>query len=144
MGIEQSLSEYGFYASTVEGVSMVPMLCPRRDTVFIKAVEGEVSPLDVALYHVPGGKYVLHRVLKEENGYYVICGDNCVDLEYIPREYVIGKLLSFYKDEKQVELTDWRYRLYALLWCRPWHLRIILLKGRRILGKVWRSLHGNK
>lgn len=142
--IEENLHKYGSYASTVVGVSMYPMLRPRQDTVFIETAEEGLSAFDVALYHVPGGRYVLHRVLKVQNERYIICGDNCVNLEYVPREWVIGRLTAFYRGEKKVELTDVSYRLYVALWCRPWQVRIFLLKLRRIGGKVWRGLHGSK
>ena len=91
--IEDVLAFEGFYMGPPVGVSMWPMLRNRHDVMMVVPAEGELRRYDVALY-CRGEKYVLHRVVGHyvngsEKGY-VICGDNCVMLEYIPREDVLG------------------------------------------------------
>lgn len=102
------------------GVSMWPMLRNRHDVMMVVPAEGELHRYDVALYR-RGEKYVLHRVVRHygkgpKKGY-VICGDNCVMLEYIPREDVLGVLRGFYRDGRHIDCETSRgYHLYSKLW----------------------------
>ena len=102
------------------GVSMWPMLRNRHDVMMVVPAEGELHRYDVALYR-RGEKYVLHRVVgyygKGPKNGYVICGDNCVMLEYIPREDVLGVLRGFYRDGRHIDCETSRgYHLYSKLW----------------------------
>ena len=104
--IEDVLAAEGFYLGPPVGVSMWPMLRNRHDVMMVVPAARELRRYDVALYR-RGEKYVLHRVVGHyENGSekgYVICGDNCVTLEYIPRENVLGVLSGFYRDGRHGE-----------------------------------------
>ena len=133
------LKQQGVYASGVQGVSMWPMLRPGRDTAVLKPLQREADSMDVVLYRMPDGRQILHRVLKRRERDYLILGDNCVGVETIPKEWVFARLSGFYRGERQVELSDWRYRLYVGFWCRPWPVRVLLLRCRRFLGKIRRS-----
>ena len=118
--IEDVLASEGFYMGPPVGVSMWPMLRNRHDVMMVVPAEGELHRYDVALYR-RGEKYVLHRVVGHYgNGSkkgYVICGDNCVMLEYIPREDVLGVLRGFYRDGRHIDCETSRgYHLYSKLW----------------------------
>lgn len=118
--IEDVLASEGFYMGPPVGVSMWPMLRNRHDVMMVVPAEGELRRYDVALYR-RGEKYVLHRVVGHygsgsEKGY-VICGDNCVMLEYIPREDVLGVLRGFYRDGRHIDCETSRgYHAYSKLW----------------------------
>ena len=118
--IEDVLASEGFYMGPPVGVSMWPMLRNRHDVMMVVPAEGELRRYDVALYR-RGKKYVLHRVVGHygngsEKGY-VICGDNCVTLEYIPREDVLGVLRGFYRDGHHIDCETSRgYHAYSKLW----------------------------
>lgn len=118
--IEDVLASEGFYMGSPVGVSMWPMLRNRHDVMMVVPAESELHRYDVALYH-RGEKYVLHRVVghygKGPKKGYVICGDNCVMLEYIPREDVLGVLRGFYRDGHHINCETSRgYHLYSKLW----------------------------
>lgn len=118
--IEDVLASEGFYMGPPVGVSMWPMLRNRHDVMMVVPAEGELRRYDVALYR-RGEKYVLHRVVghygKGSEKGYVICGDNCVMLEYIPREDVLGVLRGFYRDGRHIDCKTSRgYHLYSKLW----------------------------
>ena len=118
--IEDVLASEGFYMGPPVGVSMWPMLRNRHDVMMVVPAEGELRRYDVALYR-RGEKYVLHRVVghygKGPKKGYVICGDNCVMLEYIPREDVLGVLRGFYRDGRHIDCETSRgYHLYSKLW----------------------------
>lgn len=118
--IEDVLASEGFYMGPPAGVSMWPMLRNRHDVMLVVPARGELRRYDVALYR-RGGKYVLHRVVGHfdrgsEKGY-VICGDNCVTLEYIPCVDVLGVLRSFYRDGRHIDCETSRgYHAYSKLW----------------------------
>ena len=118
--IEDVLAVEGFYLGPPVGVSMWPMLRNRHDVMMVVPAARELRRYDVALYR-RGEKYVLHRVVGHyENGSekgYVICGDNCVTLEYVPRENVLGVLSGFYRDGHRIDCETSRgYHVYSKLW----------------------------
>ena len=118
--IEDVLASEGFYMGPPAGVSMWPMLRNRHDVMLVVPAEGKLRRYDVALYR-RSGKYVLHRVVGHydrgsEKGY-VICGDNCVTLEYIPCGNVLGVLCGFYRDGRHIDCRTSRgYHAYSKLW----------------------------
>ena len=118
--IEDVLAAEGFYLGPPVGVSMWPMLRNRHDVMMVVPAARELRRYDVALYR-RGEKYVLHRVVgRYENGSekgYVICGDNCVTLEYVPRDNVLGVLSGFYRDGHRIDCETSRgYHVYSKLW----------------------------
>ena len=118
--IEDVLASEGFYMGPPVGISMWPMLRNRHDVMLVAPAEGELRRYDVALYR-RGGRYVLHRVVgRYERGSekgYVICGDNCVTLEYIPCGDVLGVLCGFYRDGRHIDCRTSRgYHAYSKLW----------------------------
>ncbi len=125
--IEDVLAAEGFYLGPPVGVSMWPMLRNRHDVMMVVPAARELRRYDVALYR-RGEKYVLHRVVgRYENGSekgYVICGDNCVTLEYIPRENVLGVLSGFYRDGYRIDCETSRgYHAYSKLWVALFSVR---------------------
>ena len=123
--IEEHLKENGFYVSTTVGVSMWPMLRNRRDRVIIQPVGKErLSRFDLPLYKRPDGKYVLHRIIGVENGYYIIRGDNTYAKERVPDDWIVGVMTEFYRGKRHVLATSRRYRLYAAFWQTIYPLRL--------------------
>ena len=61
MTIEEVLVERGAYIGPTVGVSMLPMLKNRRDTIVVKPKTERLKPLDVALYK-RGDAYIFHRL----------------------------------------------------------------------------------
>ena len=132
--IEEVLQEKGVYIGPTVGVSMLPMLKSRRDTVVIRPKTERLQRLDVALYK-RGDSYVLHRVLaREENGY-LIRGDNCYSDEHIPEEDVFGVLTEFFRKGKHIFCTDKKYLAYA-------ERRIKTYKIRRVFVRVKGKFRG--
>ena len=94
--IEDVLKEKGVYMGPTVGVSMLPMLKNRRDTIVVKPKTERLKRLDVALYK-RGEDYILHRVLGVIDGGYIIRGDNCYADENVPEDAVIGVLTEFFR-----------------------------------------------
>ena len=141
--IEDVLAQKGQYVGPTVGVSMLPMLKNRRDTVVICAKTERLKALDVALYK-RGEAYVLHRVLRVVDGGYVIRGDTCYQYENVPEEAVIGVLTEFFRKGKHIFVTDKKYIRYAKRRVRYYKPRRFFVlsywKCRRVAGKVLRAL----
>ena len=126
--IEEVLAEKGVYIGPTVGVSMLPMLKTRRDTIVVRPKTERLKRLDVALYK-RGDAYVLHRVLQAIDGGYVIRGDNCYSDEYIPENDVFGVLTEFFRKNKHYYCTDEKYIRYA-------EKRIKTYKFRRFFVRI--------
>ena len=141
--IEDILLSQGKYIGPTVGVSMLPMLKNRRDTVVISAKTERLKPLDVALYK-RGEAYVLHRVLSVKEDGYWIRGDNCYSDEDIPESAVIGVLTEFFRKGKHIFCTDEKYLRYVkrrLKWYKPRRFFVrIKWKLRAPLAKIWHSI----
>lgn len=138
--IEDVLAREGAYVATTAGVSMRPMLRDRRDTVVIEPCAGRLAKYDVPLYR-RGSDYVLHRVVDVLPDSYVICGDNCVELERgVTDEQVVGVLAGFYRGERRVRMDAPAYRLYARLWCALYPARAMVVRARRAAARWARRL----
>ena len=141
--IEDVLNEKGVYIGPTVGVSMLPMLKNRRDTIVVKPKTERLKRLDVALYK-RGEDYILHRVLAIVDGGYIIRGDNCYADENVAEDAVIGVLTEFFRKDKHILCTDEKYIRYAEKRLKTYKFRrIFVLTKRKIFafgGKVLRKL----
>ena len=65
----------GHYYSVPKGVSMWPLIKSQENVIDIVPVSGELKRYDVALYYRKSeDQYVLHRILKVEDDYYILWG----------------------------------------------------------------------
>ncbi len=140
--IEEVLALEGKYVGPTVGVSMLPMLKNRRDTIVVKPKTERLKRLDVALYR-RGNDYVLHRVLEPIDGGYIIRGDNCYSLEKIPEDDVFGVLTEFFRKDKHYFCTDKKYLRYAERRIKTYKIRafFVLLKAK-IKGFIKKILKG--
>lgn len=117
-GIEETLAKEGKIIVCVSGRSMIPMLRDRRDTVLIEKADLPLKKHDVAVYRMPSGKLLIHRVLKVREDCYVIRGDNRPNTEYIKPEWIIGVLKEFHRNGKRCDCeTNKLYKAY-IIWVR--------------------------
>ena len=141
--IEDVLKEKGVYMGPTVGVSMLPMLKTRRDTIVVKPKTERLKRLDVALYK-RGDAYILHRVLQVVDGGYIIRGDNCYADENVPEDAVIGVLTEFFRKDKHILCTDEKYIRYAEKRLKRYKFRRFFVQIKRKVfsfgGKVLRKL----
>lgn len=137
--IEDVLRLNGKYIGPTVGVSMLPLLKNRRDTVVVQAKTERLKPLDVALYK-RGDAYVLHRVIAVKEGGYIIRGDNCYSDENIPEDWVIGVLTEFFRKGKHIFCTDEKYIKYAQNRVKTYKIRrffvMIKCKAKAVVKKI--------
>jgi hypothetical protein len=134
--IEDVLLSQGQYVGPTAGVSMLPMLKNRRDTIVVVKKTERLHPLDVALYK-RGNLYVLHRVLQVTDTGYIIRGDNCYSDEIVPEEAVIGVLTEFFRKDKHIVCaTDKKYHRYIKNRLKTYKIRrfFVVLKAKLRAG----------
>ncbi len=128
------------------GVSMQPLLVERQTHVHIRPMtEAGAAPRDIVLYVRPGGKMVLHRLIRRDADHYYMRGDNTLGLECISKDQAFGVVDSIYKDGRYIDVNnDRRYHAYVTrrLWTYPF--RAVYMYIRRLGGRVWRCLRREK
>ena len=105
------------------GISMRPMLREKKDTVDITAAPERLQKYDIPVYKVPGGKYVMHRIVRVEADHYVCLGDNTYGFERVERTQIAAVVSAFTRGKKRISVTDPVYRFYARLWVASISLR---------------------
>lgn len=118
LSLEETLEKNGEISMGVSGRSMMPMLRDRKDMVVIKKLDRPLKRHDVAVYRMPTGKLLIHRVLKVREDCFVIRGDNRPNTEYIKPEWIIGVLKEFHRNGKRYDCeTNKLYKAY-IIWVR--------------------------
>ena len=127
---------------------MRPMLKQGRDIVVIEAVEPEDFKVnDCLLYKRKNYDFLpLHRVLKIKGDTLIIRGDNTYNLEYVPKDYVVGRLKAFYHKGKYYDCeTSKKYKFYVFLNKKCYLPRFIWKKKLRpMLLKVYHLVFKRK
>ena len=77
--IKVQLEQGGRAELIVTGSSMHPLFHNRRDKVIL--TPRAVKRPDIILYRRDNGAYVLHRIVREKNGSFIVTGDNQWQLE---------------------------------------------------------------
>ena len=147
MNIEQYLSTHDSLVYSNKGVSMLPMLRQGRDLMIVRRKrEGErLKKYDVAIYIRPPHDYVLHRIIRVDEGGYVFLGDNCENKEYgIREEQVIAVMTAFVHKGKQIDVTDKGYIFYSRFWYLIYPIRRATRRSKRFIKKILRKLTGRK
>ena len=139
---EQELAQKGFLLYTTVGRSMRPFLRSGEDLMRIEARgEARLKAGDVGLYRRRSGRYVLHRIVKVRKEDYVLCGDNCWQLEPGIRDHqILGKLTAVIRQGREQDVTGFGYRLKVNLWWVIYPLRAVYLWTRDMTGKIWQKI----
>ena len=133
--LEDILLKKGYLVTMPSGSSMLPLIRPDRDTVVIK--RRIPKKYDVVLYKRDNGKYILHRVLKIKDKEYVMCGDNQWKKEFgITEQQILGVMDGFYRDNKYIEISSYRYKLNVRFWCCFLWLRKMMIYLFKIVNKL--------
>lgn len=138
--MDEILRSGGSVELTVTGGSMRPMLWHKVSRVRLVHAE-TLHRGDIPLYRRErSGRFVLHRIVGEENGCYICCGDAQWHLERgIRPDQVIGVVTAFARKDTWTACESAPYRAYwkFWLWIRP--LRHLVFGG---WGRVKRMLGG--
>ncbi len=136
--IEELLSSGRDVRLTVVGNSMFPMLHSGTDSVVLTKVSRPLSKYDIPLYRRKTGEYVMHRIVKVNDGFFTMNGDNQYTLESpVYPDMIIGVVREFYRKGKKISCTGFLYRSYCVFWVmfRPMRGVICRIYGHTI-GKI--------
>ena len=139
---EEILEKDGKLVYKTKGVSMNPMLYQNRDLVVIVPKEGRLKALDVALYR-RGKSYVLHRVIEvNDDGTYLIRGDNTYSAEIVPDSAVLGVRTEFVRDGKQYKVTDEDYLRYVRARVKSYPMRRLYVLSKQRTKRAIKKIIG--
>ena len=140
--IKNEIERSGRYIYTGKGTSMLPLLYPERDIVLVKRKEASVrcKVSDVILFERKNGDCVLHRIVSVDEKEYCVVGDNCTYCERVIDDQILGVMTTFTRKGKTIHTCNIWYRLYSILWCRPWRLKSKILKSIATARKLYRKL----
>lgn len=110
------LERDGRYISVPSGISMLPMIRGRKDAVVIEKIVNKPKRYDLVLYKRGKDLGVIHRVIKLKNDKYIICGDNCWQLEYVKPEQIKGIVTEYCRNGKWHKTNNLLYQIYVHLW----------------------------
>jgi hypothetical protein len=118
MGREQveELIKHGNYISVPRGISMRPMIYGQRDAVLIESLKQAPRRYDLVMYTRANEQGVIHRVIRKRENDYIICGDNCYQLEYVRPEQIKGIVTRFNRKGKWYSVDNVWYKLYVHIW----------------------------
>ena len=132
LSVEETLTQKGFYAATVSGVSMLPLLRQNKDTVIIEPMTAPAKKYDVVLFR-RDGQLVLHRIIAIKNGICLIRGDNTPGIDRVEETQLLGKMTQFTRGGKQYSTDQLTYKLYSRLLTALFPLRQLFLRIKRRL-----------
>ena len=111
--IEDVFKKGGRFRLFPRGSSMLPLIHPGVDSVLLEA-PSEIARHDILLYRRQNGQFVLHRLMKRENGTLTMCGDNQYALEKgLPESAVLARVCGIYFGENYLPIESGKLRRYA-------------------------------
>ena len=136
--MREALEENGEVSFVSTGVSMMPTIRDRKDTVTLVKPQGKLKKGDIPFYRRENGQYVLHRIVFINGDTYVTCGDNQWVNEYNVRDdQIIGVLKSIERNGKVYTVDDRKYKTYtSLLPAVRWIYRFYNAAKRRVTNFI--------
>ena len=119
----EELKKHGMFLSAPNGISMKPMLYEADSVAEIHTITSPPKRCDVVMYIRGQSQGVIHRVLYQKGGIYVINGDNCWQKEYVRPEQIYGIVMRFYRKGRWHEVSEPMYRLYSRVWVDLFFIR---------------------
>lgn len=131
------MEEAGTVPLVISGYSMTPFLAHGRDTVYLSRVERPLKKGDMVLFRRDSGGYILHRILKAENGTYTMVGDAQTWLEPgIRQDQILALVTAVRRKDKLLKPGSFWWVFFEKIWIRLIPLRPRIL---RLYGKLFRK-----
>lgn len=120
------------------GISMLPLIRPKKDTVLLQKIETLPKKYDIVLYE-RNGKFILHRVIKVAENGYIFCGDGQWRKELVNASQLHAIAVKIYRKERQYDANHKLLQVYAFLWCFCPIMRIPFIMAGKMLRKLLRQ-----
>lgn len=138
--IIEELSKGNSFTYFTIGVSMRPLLKERKTHVMINPIDS-LKKYDIVLYVRDNHQYVLHRLLRIDNEYYYMRGDNTFKLERIRKDQAIGVVSVIYRHNKYIDVkSNSNYKVYIFFNLISYPIRFVIHLMKRIIRKVLKGL----
>ncbi len=128
--IASELENHRAVVSLTEGDSMEPLLYTGKTTVLIEKNDADLKKHDISLYRRPDGKFVMHRVVRVKEDFYITRGDNRFTSERVPKDWVLGVVTQISRKGKTFDVTNKKYRLYVRFWSVCFPFRVLYYVAR--------------
>ena len=121
--IEEKINLGGSVVFKPQGVSMLPLIRPGKDSVIISRCTLPLNKYDLPLYRRKDGSFVIHRVVGfGKRDTYIMCGDNQYEKEYgIKDEDIIGLVTGIQRGDRLIRVSSLLYKIYIslIVFARP-------------------------
>ncbi len=122
--LQEQLDAGGRVSFRIHGISMMPMLRDRQDSVTLCKPQSPPKKLDIILYRRADGSFVLHRIVGIKDGGYVCRGDNQTSDEYpVKDEDIIAVVSEYTRNGKRKSISCISHRIYTFLWVNTVFIR---------------------
>ncbi len=111
------------------GVSMLPMLRQGRDSVLLSPLPEKLHKYDLPLYQREDGDYILHRIIRVDQGYTCMGDNQFIEEPNLKHEQMIAVVTAFYRGNRKISVDALSYQLYCRLWCVSRPLRRFWRRG---------------
>ena len=112
----------------ISGSSMSPFLAHRRDTVYLSRVRRPLKKGDMILFRRDSGDYILHRILRAENGIYTLIGDAQNWTEPVRQDQVLALVTAVRRKGSLLREGDVWWVFFEKIWLRMIPLRRPIMK----------------
>jgi len=112
----------------VKGFSMEPFFKDEITDVSLKKVDTKLKKFDIILF-THQNKYFLHRIIKIKNDLITASGDNLLSKETIQKDQVIGRVISYTKNKKEIMINKFSYMIMSRLYLT---LKPLIIRLRNI------------
>lgn len=134
--LPQLLEEVEAVPLVISGNSMVPFLVHGRDTVFLSKLPRSPMRGNMILYRRDCGAYILHRVIRAENGLYTMLGDAQTMLEPgIRAEQCIAIVTAVRRKGNVLKRGSFLWWFFEKVWPRLRPFRPYLLRLYSIIKR---------
>ena len=117
------------------GNSMLPLIRHGKDNVTLQSVnEHSFRKGSLLLVRMPGGSYILHRLIRCRGEELLLRGDGNLSLtETCKRSNVVAEAVEVDRGNKSIVKGSLRWNMYHILWPRnPFMRRVALAVYRRV------------
>lgn len=116
-----------------KGVSMLPFIRGGRDSIVLRKPSA-LKAGDIVMARTEGSRYVVHRIIKAEEGRLTLMGDgNISGLEHCTEADVLGVAVKIIRDGKEIDCQSTEHLKKARIWAR-------LLPVRRYLLAIYKRI----
>lgn len=111
--IADAVEKGNSFTFTAFGSSMMPYIRNGKDQVTLSRITDTPKVGDVVFYRRDDKAFVLHRIIKKEKDFFILCGDNQYTHEKIKSTQIIAKLKEIHRNGKRIDPNGFSTKLFV-------------------------------